>query len=529
MRTLIFLTALFSQQALAAGVDRVVVFADRAEVTRVADGKCENGRASIVLPPLPASLDLRTLRAEVRGKGAIGSLTSKVAPRDPALDDRLKKLRDDRQILMDRRTEMTDQMNVAHARAGTAGSFGGFFSAILKEEVRDAKALPDRWKKSLEFVNDEQVGAKKKALELAVELRKITREIEKLDQKISIAGQFAGGDARNVQLSVDCAGESRAEVEVSYVVPGATWRPEYDLRFFPAAGARVGAGRVELTVGAIVEQATGEDWEDASIVLSTAKPALGGETPIPAPLWIDGYEVETDNVLVQAAEKRETLKDAGQRAGGGAKSAELDDGGKAFTLKLPHRATVRSDARPYWMPVDEIAGKGEAKLVAIPKLRPYVYQVLFVTNPASYGLMAGTVHSYRNGSYVGDTMLEYSAPGEKLEISLGLDEELRVERTDKRAVDKGPTILGSMRRFEREYRIKITNRSKGSQKVEIRDSIPVSKDERIEVQLLSDKTSRGGALDAERGIIRWTVELGRGEEKSIDLGYVIGLPKDWKM
>jgi hypothetical protein len=40
---------------------------------------------------------------------------------------------------------------------------------------------------------------------------------------------------------------------------------------------------VRLTVGALIKQATGEDWTDARVMLSTARPKLDAEAPIPGP------------------------------------------------------------------------------------------------------------------------------------------------------------------------------------------------------------------------------------------------------
>ncbi len=68
---------------------------------------------------------------------------------------------------------------------------------------------------------------------------------------------------------------------LSYVVPGATWQSDYDLDFVPQGKAKVGPGVARLTVGAVIRQATGEDWPAARISLSTARPKLGTEAPRP--------------------------------------------------------------------------------------------------------------------------------------------------------------------------------------------------------------------------------------------------------
>jgi hypothetical protein len=63
------------------------------------------------------------------------------------------------------------------------------------------------------------------------------------------------------------------------------------------------------------------------------------------------------------------------------------------------------------MPVQVVSAKAGSKLVAVPKLRPFVFQVVSFKNPLAYGLMKGALHLYRAGSYAGDTCIDYKALG----------------------------------------------------------------------------------------------------------------------
>ena len=66
--------------------------------------------------------------------------------------------------------------------------------------------------------------------------------------------------------------------------------------------------------------------------------------------------------------------------------------------------------------------------MATPKLDAHVFQVVALKNPAAYPLLEGRVRSYRGGSYVGDTQLRYQGVGAPFEVSLGVDDDLKVER-----------------------------------------------------------------------------------------------------
>jgi uncharacterized protein (TIGR02231 family) len=181
------------------------------------------------------------------------------------------------------------------------------------------------------------------------------------------------------------------------------------------------------------------------------------------------------------------------------------------------------------MPVDTVSGDGEAKLVTLPKLMPYVYQVVSLKNPASYPLLAGRVHAYRGGSYVGDAQLAYKAPGEPMEVSLGFDEEIRVERQDLMEKDRRAGFLSGTKHLERAYRIKVQNRAATRQSIEVRENIPVSKTEEVEVELLKDKTTAGYQLDAKRGFVTWSLQIDRSQEKAVDLSFTVHLPKKWEV
>src|SRR6185295_14066990 len=185
-------------------------------------------------------------------------------------------------------------------------------------------------------------------------------------------------------------------------------------------------------------------------------------------------------------ERREQL-DTGAVGGArsGPQAAALDDKGNAFVLTLPHPVTVVADGRPLWAPVDIVETQAAVKLVATPKLDEHVYQVAALKNPAAYPLLEGRVRSYRNGSYVGDSRLRHQGVGAPFEISLGADEELKVERKTREDKDKGAGFFSSTKHIVQGYRTKLTNRAAGAETIELRENIPVTKIDEVKVEVLS--------------------------------------------
>jgi len=510
-------------------VDSVVVFVDRARVTRARSVRCEHGAAQEVFERLPASLDARTLRGEVREAADVIGLATELVNEAQAADERARAL-EARQRTLEGELRAEEQRKAAVAKErDDVDAFAGVLAATVAEEMRNPAPAPAAWGTALGSLRARRAALDDDRRQADARLRALGLEKEKVARQLRAVGSAGARAYRTASVTIGCRALPEVTALVSYVVPGATWQPEYDLDFAPRGRGKVGPGIARLTVGAVVRQATGEDWTGVRLALSTARPRLGAEAPRPAPLLVDGDERRHDKVLVQAQERRDQLEAGAGRGGRGPDLAELDDKGNAFVLTFPHRVTVAADGRPVWSPVDVVETAATAKLVTVPKLDEHVYDVVTFKNPAAYPLLEGRVRSYRAGSYVGDSHLRHQGVGAPFEVSLGIDEELKVERKTLDDKDQGAGFLSSTKHIFRGYRNKLTNRAAGPETVELRESIPVSKIDDVKVELLAKTTTAGYQLDAARGFVTWTIKLVNGEWRNVDIGYAIHLPDDWQV
>jgi uncharacterized protein (TIGR02231 family) len=524
------LVAGIARAATPAGeIDAVVVFADRAKVTRLRAARCEHGVAQARFDRLASTLDPRTLRGDVVGEGEVIGLASDVVNVDATPEARARTLRDERDKLgAELEANATRAKAIATELADIAG-YAHLVSSNLREGMRNPQPATALWGQSLDGLRKRRGALEEDRRKLAAAARALRLKGDRNDRELAALGEETHA-YRTATVTVGCRNQHEVTAALSYVVPGATWRPDYDLDFVPHGKSKVGPGVARLTIGAVVRQATGEDWPAARISLSTARPKLGTEAPQPAPLLVDGYEQERSKVLVQAEERREKLDTGGGAKNAGPASVALDDKGNAFVLTLPHRVTVVADGRPIWAPIDVVEGPAASKLVATPKLDAHVFQVVALKNPAAYPLLEGRVRSYRAGSYVGDTQLRYQGIGAPFEVSLGVDDDMSVERQVIQEQDKDASFLSSTKHIVRAYRTKLTNRAgTGTETVELRENVPVSKIDDVKVEIVAGQTSSGYALDRERGFVSWAVPLQRGEWHTIDLAYTIHLPDSWQV
>lgn len=511
-------------------IERVIVYGDRAQVTRQTTVRCAGGEAKARFGPLPQALVERTLRASARGKAtAVGVVARKVenAPED---DARLAPLKSELERLAEQGRALERRAAAIEAQAAEAQKLSSWMVELVRREARGGKPPVDRWGRALDGLRDASLDVANARQEIALERQQLSRATDLVQRRFDAARGVGGPTAFEVDVAVDCASEPRARVALSYVVPGATWRPEYDLRFAPRRG-EVGKGKVTLGVGAAVQQATGEDWTGATLVLSSARPWLGVEPPTPAPMRIGGAKTKKGKVLVQAKERRRRLergkKDAG--ASRGPAGAALDDKGQSITWTLPNAVDIRSDGRPYWVPIDRLTVSAEAKRVAIPKRSGHVFQLVEFENPAAYPLLAGRLHTWRGDSFVGTQALEHSGPGAPIEMSLGIDEAFRVERLVLDDRTRDPGFLSSTRKLPRAFAFEIRSTRKSAVTVEVRENIPVSKVAAVKVKVDRKKTTKGFEHDELTGLLTWSAKIPAGGQTKVKLGYEIALPDDWKM
>ncbi len=125
---------------------------------------------------------------------------------------------------------------------------------------------------------DQRLVDLQRSLEAATERLRV---LEDRRRRASNARQARAGELRKslfVRLSRENGAEDSSDappcrVVVRYLVPGARWTPGYTVRLDPDLK------RVDLALRALVCQATGEDWKDVRLTLSTAEPQRWSELP----------------------------------------------------------------------------------------------------------------------------------------------------------------------------------------------------------------------------------------------------------
>jgi uncharacterized protein (TIGR02231 family) len=490
---------------LAAPITAVTVFPDRARVTRSGRVELRAGEQQVACGPLPLGLLRESVRVTGRGPATVLGVDLVVRraaePEDElvaALESELREI--DAQI-----TAVNDADQVATARVA--------FLERLALRTANALAAADL----------DQVGAFANGLDAQhAEVLRGRRERERLRDdllKRRAATERRLGDLRGrrqpdhliavLTLAAEEAGE--ADLDVSYVVHGASWSSSFDLRLT--------GERLDLSWYALVSQHTGEDWPECDLRLSTARPAGALAVPELDPWYVDvvkpihttlaAADMEVGYGAPAVAGARPAAPAAMQPM---AKRAAPMREAVATVEQGPVAATYRPQ-RPVAVPADGTGHRTvigtfelEARLdyVTAPVTAEEAVLRATVRNSTAHTLPPGRASLFHDGDFVGATDLETWAPQEERELALGVDDRVRVERElTRRSATKA--TLGSSRRTETEYEIRVANHGDRPIDVTVLDQAPVSRDGAITVK--ETFAEPNPAERSELGVLTWKLAL----------------------
>jgi len=193
---------------------------------------------------------------------------------------------------------------------------------------------------------------------------------------------------------------------------------------------------------------------------------------------------------------------------------------KEYTISMP--MNMPSDGKEYNLVIGGESIKAIYEFHAAPKLDRDAFLVAKVINWQDYDLLDATAGIFYEGTFTGKTRLSASLATDTLDISLGRDKSILIER--KKVKDYTTSqLLGSNRTVQRAWEISMRNNKKQPVTLVLFDQYPVSREKDIEVNLAED----GGArVDKETGQLRWEVTLNPGELKKLKFRYAVKYPKE---
>jgi uncharacterized protein (TIGR02231 family) len=549
---------------LDAPIHEVTVYSDRALITRHGVMELAAGEHQLRINNLPQFMR-DSLRAA--GQGPQGTrilnvdITTAFHSQPPEaelqkLQSELEALLQNKQLLEARQSSLNDRRQWLRALGEQSRDFAkglaqgqmnpqdcaDFFSFVAAQALQDAEA----------------------AQTLEVQLKQVNLDIDAKRREIAQRQGDARPDRLAAIVTIELVEAGEFALDVSYLVMGASWHPQYDVRVQISdeqSGSE--AGEVELTYVGVVRQSTGERWKDVALSLSTARPSLAAVLPELEPWYLNIYNstpLVRGPMYAQSAgsvqpgswgqpgavnpTSMQTMKVSTAMAAMAANIPEMEQPmlppapvpaaiatttveqtGTAFVFRAGRSVDIPSDNSPHKTTIARDNLPCSFDYVCAPVLEENVHLRATIVNTTDRVLLSGDASIFLSGEYVGTTKLKMTAPTEEFKIFLGIDDGIKVKRElIERSVDKGSMLQGGIRRTTYAYRITVHNYARATRNVVIRDHLPVSQHERIKV-----KVQNVLPLSHERTkleILVWKFVLPPGAEQIIDYRFVVEHPQD---
>ncbi len=183
--------------------------------------------------------------------------------------------------------------------------------------------------------------------------------------------------------------------------------------------------------------------------------------------------------------------------------------------------TVPSDSKHYTVSIEEIEKKAHYQYYCAPKLDKDAFLTAQLVDWEDMNLLEGQANIFFEGTYVGSSLLDVNFVGDTLDISLGRDKRIIIEREKEKEFSKNK-ILGDKATKSIKWNISIKNNKKSNINLIVEDQFPLTKDARIVID--RDDVSKA-KVDDITGFITWDMKIGGGKSEEITFRYKVTYPK----
>jgi len=549
--------AAHATQEVTGSVSEAIVYRGQALVTRTIELDLPKGGSELVVGKLPNKIVPESLYAQASGDITVSS----VRYREKAVEE------DTREEVKKLDAEIEEfQTKLRHAESNLALVKMNSSSLLKLENLNISAGQHDLDRGLLQYepleklfghVETKRAEYHKKQLELDDEIIALKKQLELLQRKRNELRAGRSRSEREAVLFVSSPAAGEAAIQLRYLVSDAGWLPQYNLRAEPAKSA------VSIEYNAVIHQASGEDWMNVVMSLSTAQPTMEAGAPELEPMEVRltpgppagvraklrgaapavsysmaekaeveyrdlsdqfqqlersrrqmarrGRVAQTElNVMAKGRQMMELQadKDAVQKIQSAEKRIARTEG-VSVTYDLPGKLSMPSRSDQQLLTIASFGTKAEFLHIATPLLTDYVYLQADITNNSKTIMLAGPASMYLDGGFVGKANIELVTIGEEFTAGFGVDSQVRITREFK---DKKVDTLWGNRVEEYDYRIALDNYKNMPVTLQLLERIPYTEDEGLEIE--NFKTNRPLSTGAEyvrsqkeKGILRWDLNL----------------------
>lgn len=448
---------------------------------------------------LPAGVDTQSLQITGDDGVRVGEIKTLMQARHMAAKDCTSPL--DQQI----RT-LEDQLAAIEAEENAAKLVGDFLEGVSKpgDEVKVSAAQIASTSQALrQSSRDNSV----RAHQIQRQKQDLLAQLQPLRQERDRTGSE---QAQVMKVTVQLASARAANVRLNYQVRGPGWQPSY------RAQLDTTKNQVHLERQAQVVQASGEDWSNVRLRLSTGQPTRSTQGAMPRPWVVDIAQPAPPAALAIPAPApiaragRPMAKMSAEAVMAPAlPDLDVSSIDTAYTTQfvVPYKITVPSSSERITLTL----GQENLATTLLTRTAPAAEEAayLIATLQAPQGIWpAGPVTLFRDDALVGSGRLDFgNAQALAQGLSFGRDDQVVVRRmpAQSNTGSGGWTNSKTERTVVRSYSVE--NRHDQVIALQVLDAAPTSRNEQIKVQSQYSPQPGTTRWNAQNGMIAWEQNL----------------------
>ncbi|MCB1188859.1 MAG: mucoidy inhibitor MuiA family protein [Leptospiraceae bacterium] len=511
-------------------VKEVLVYNDRAQVTRKIKINFQTGESIFKIIGLPVGLLDENLRAYTEGsnnKVSVSSISSYIEPHLYYSEEEVRVLSDDIDKKETEKKKLQVKIQNYNQEKTILTGFENLTIESISKKVAYIKSEEEmkNWKETILSFRSKRLIIERELHQIDVQLKDLEQVLDiqkkKLDEIISKVNK----SKRITEIKIVNVDKEpiQTELNVSYIILGSSWKPVYNVTIHSTKNA-------EIEYMADILQETGEDWNNVKISLSTAEPRKIQARPKVRAVEIlkegGATQKEFFEYSKQSKEEEDRTED---KPTDGTTSTEIEGGvvkaAGSLIFHSPETSSIPSEKKYHRILIAKYQSGVKFEYVTIPKIKKAVYLMAKLKNNIRFPMLAGALNIFRESGYIGESGIPYVPAYGEYDVSLGSQIDFRVfYRMENNVYKSG--IVSKQNVFEKTEHISIENFSKNDNSITLISNVPATDISDIEVEI-DQKTTVGYTEKVKNsGIYKWKIPIKSYTKKRIFLKYRIKVPKD---
>ncbi len=528
----IFFVSFFSyagdEKIIESSPAEVTVFLSGAELRYQTELKFLVGQNTFKFVGLPSSINLNSISFGLDESIKILSISGEInyegklkpSKERLALEDSVAYFEDEQQKLQIELAVWKSESDLLEQNKGRIGSNNGL-------SLLELQNFGTYYRNKTKEIAEKTKEINKKIANLQKRGKDFFKALEKMKAK-DIAPAF--------ELTLIAVAKEAKTVQArwSYVITEAGWSPLYDFR------AKGVDKPIQFTYKGNIFNNSGVDWQKVRLTLSTAEGSQN-TTPPELTTWKLDFSNPNDysqnlyysnnaniqqQVMMSADEMEESRAGGVDRSGSRVEAySDIAVSELSVEFEVKELYSIPSDNRAYAVEINEYQLKADYNYVCTPKMDKDAFLIAKILGWETLNLVEGVANIYYNDSYIGKTSINLRKADDTLQISLGRDKKVMVNRTKKQDFSSRKFLSSTVTELYT-YEINVRNTNNAPIQLDLLDQLPISTNSEIEVEVLETSSA---IRNFATGLLTWKVNLAQGEAKNFTLSYAIKHPKNKKV